>query len=171
MRTYVGIDIGKSGAIVAIYPDGSIEKHTTPKMGKEIDGGRFSDLINDIWNRSEEVVIAIEDVHSIFGTGAKSNFEFGRSLGIVEGVLQALRVNWYKVAPKTWQKIALLGVQKVKKLASNSNDTKAMALVAARRLYPKQDLRKSERAEKPDNGIVDALLIAHYAKVTYTKAN
>ena len=59
------------------------------------------------------------------------------------------------------------GIPKVlKKDGSGKVDTKAMALIAAKRLFPTTVLTKpdSKRATVPHNGIVDALLIAEYAR-------
>jgi hypothetical protein len=114
----------------------------------------------------------MENVHSIFRVGAKSNFQFGRALGIIEGILEALEIPYYKIQPKKWQEVCFEGVPRIMKpgkpaTGRGDTDTKAMALVAAQRLYPKLDLRKSTRAEKAHDGIVDALLLAHYAKLKY----
>lgn len=121
---------------------------------------------------SDHVVVILEDVHSIFGTSAGSNFEFGRGLGILEGVLEALEISYFKIAPKKWQATMFEGVRVIEKPGTkakgrNAYDTKAMALVAVQRIYPKLDLRKSSKAEKPHNGIVDGLLMATYAKLKY----
>jgi hypothetical protein len=51
-------------------------------------------------------LVVIEDVHSIFGSSSKSNFQFGRSLGILEGVVNALDIPYVKVQPKEWQKVS-----------------------------------------------------------------
>ncbi len=43
-------------------------------------------------------------------------------------------------------------------------DTKAMALVAVKRLFPDLKLTFGERATKPHDGLIDAVLIAEYAR-------
>ena len=43
-------------------------------------------------------------------------------------------------------------------------DTKAMALMAAKRLFPKVNLIMTERSTTPHDGLVDALLMAEYAR-------
>ena len=46
----------------------------------------------------------IEDVHSIFGASAKSNFMFGFNTGLLHGIIRALGLPLDQVQPKAWQK-------------------------------------------------------------------
>ena len=46
----------------------------------------------------------IEDVHSLFGMSAKSNFSFGRNLGVMTTLLELTQLPVHKVQPKVWQK-------------------------------------------------------------------
>jgi hypothetical protein len=46
-------------------------------------------------------------------------------------------------------------------------DTKAMALMAVKRLFPNQKLTFGERATVPHDGLVDALLMAEYSRRNY----
>jgi crossover junction endodeoxyribonuclease RuvC len=45
-----------------------------------------------------------ERVFAMAGQGVTSVFSFGRSLGVVEGVLGALKIKNSLVTPQTWQK-------------------------------------------------------------------
>lgn len=90
-----------------------------------------------------------------------SNFEW--VLGILEGMLAGMGFAYTKVIPKERQKVMWQGVSPVYK-SGKSVDTKATSLLAAKRLFPNEDLRKSERASKPHDGIVDALLMAEYCR-------
>lgn len=176
-KVHIGIDVGKNGAIVGIetLEDGSftIKKFPTPKIGDQIDTKGIKDILScEFDSENNSVTVIIEDVHSIFGASAKSNFQFGRALGLLEGIVVTLGLSFYKITPKIWQKECLVGIPAIAKPGSKAKgrgayDTKAMALIAARQLYPNVDLRKSQRAEKPCDGIVDALLMAHYAKLKY----
>lgn len=107
----------------------------------------------------------MEDVHAIFGASAKSTFNFGWSLGIIEGVLSGMGIAYTKVAPKEWQREMWQGIRPVYKSGnSKAIDTKATSLLAAKRLFPNEDLRRSARATLPHDGIVDALLMAEYCR-------
>lgn len=173
-KVYIGFDVGKNGGIAKISPDGKVEVQIMPLIGKgkgsEIDKKEIANWLGGM--DKSQVVVVIEDVHSIFGTSAGSNFQFGRALGILEGLIEGLQLQYVKVSPKTWQAVCFEGVPVIKKpgkkeTGRGSLDTKAMALVAAQRLYPKVDLRRSLKAEKPHDGIIDALLMAHFARLKY----
>lgn len=179
-RLYVGVDVGKNGGIVAIYPaDGSYEERVTTQVtpvigkgkGSEIDGKTLRALFKGFDDYAgTELTVVIENVHSIFGVSAGSNFQFGRALGLIEGLLMGMGISYVKVAPKEWQSVGFMGVPVIEKAGTKAKgaaryDNKAMALIAAQRLYPNLDLRKSQKAEKAHDGIVDALLMGHYAKV------
>ena len=71
-------------------------------------------------------------------------------------------ISYTLVPPKTWQKEMFLGIPAIQKAKSSANDTKAMALIAAKRLFP-EDMLKTNPKNKPHDGIVDALLISEYA--------
>ena len=101
----------------------------------------------------------IEDVHSIFGMSAKSNFSFGRNLGTVTTLLtlQSRNFGLDLVQPKIWQKYA--GVKK------KGKEIKKEVAEIAERLYPGCDIRG------PEGGLLDgrsdALLIAHFCAHKY----
>lgn len=178
MKLSIGIDVGKSGGIAVIYGE-EIHVYKTPLIAKgEIDIGEIKKIIVDHiiigGNKDQDLTTrcVIEDVHSIFGVGAKSNFQFGRSLGILEGITMSLGISMTKIAPKTWQKEMWQGIQPIQintgKKTKEGNikykvDTKGTSLIACKRTYPNVNLLPSERSTKPHDGIVDALLLAGYA--------
>jgi hypothetical protein len=171
----VGIDPGKDGGIAIIYPSGKIEAFATPKAADEIDISAIQKKFRVLGTLAKlgKVQCVLEDVHSIFGSSAVGNFQFGRALGIVEALLTANEIPFTKIAPKTWQKemwtgIKVIGAFSGKTLKSGKEqfkvDNKGMSLMAAKRLYPHVNLLPTERCKKPHNGIVDALLLAGYCK-------
>lgn len=182
----LGFDPGAKGGVVALYESGEIKMHRTPLVKKEIDINKFKniimDLLGDIDNNGNwlnDLQVIVEDVHSIFGAGAKSNFQFGRALGILEGIISALDIPYIKVAPKKWQSICFEGVPTIKKPGkpklnkttnqlepSYSTDTKAMALIAAKRIFPNTSFIPAGCRVEND-GLVDAALIAYYAKLKF----
>ena len=155
-------------------------------MSKEIDINAFKNIILDFagdvdtdGNWKSDVLIIVEDVHSIFGVGAKSNFQFGRALGILEGIISALNIPYIKIAPKKWQATCFAGVPVVykpgkikinkdgKEKLSQPVDNKAMALIAAKRIFPNVSFLATERSKVDHDGIIDASLMAYYAKLNY----
>ena len=56
------------------------------------------------------------------------------------------------------------GVEEITVTGKSTRDTKAMALVAAKRLFPDAKLTFGDKATKPHDGLVDALLMSEYGK-------
>lgn len=171
MNVFVGIDIGKNGAITGITDSGNGHTETasivTPVLPNgDIDVDRFADELRRFESTGHLAIIAIEKVHAIFGSSAGATFEFGRSAGIVEGIVKTMRLPHVMVAPKEWQKEMWSGVDKVKKSGKNSTDTKATSLIAVKRLFPKSILsdQSKPRSTKNHDGIVDSILIAEYGR-------
>jgi hypothetical protein len=46
-------------------------------------------------------------------------------------------------------------------------DKKVMSVLAAKRLFPRQDLRRTPNCTKPDDNLTDSLLIAEYGRRHY----
>lgn len=150
-KLVIGIDIGARGGIAAICED-QIEYSLL---------GSVSTWIKFIkgFKKKPELVV-IEDLHSIFGASAKSNFQFGVNNGIIIGALEAMDYKYTKVAPKKWQKAIWQDDDHIH--YGEKLDTKATSLNAALRLYPNEKFFMSSRSSVPHDGIVDAVLLATY---------
>jgi hypothetical protein len=161
----ISIDPGKNGAIVlSDYSKGipnQIESWKMPilKNGKDYDIRGISNLISSIENLS---LIVTEDVHSIFGSSAKSNFIFGLGVGIIRALIECSNIPYLLVHPKTWQKEAWQGISKVKDAKKNSQSS-------VHRLFPHVNLKASSRCTTDHDGIIDAILIGYYAYLKYKK--
>lgn len=160
--TSMGIDPGADGGIAIFTSDGNLTLYSIPKIGKAVDVYTLSRMIRDC-KLIDVKHCVIEDVHSIFGAGAKSNFQFGWIVGILEALLVANDISFTKVAPKAWQKLMHEGVPKMTKPGKTSSDTKAMSLMAAKRLFPNEGFLPTPRSSKPHDGLVDAALMAVYS--------
>lgn len=118
----LGVDPGKYGALVAIYPDGSIEYESTPLVlplskNSVVDSIRIGEFIDTISHM--DIVFVIENVHSMPGQGVSSTFKFGMTYGIVIGAVVARAssngslLSQHKVTPQKWKKeFDLLGKPK-----------------------------------------------------------
>jgi len=106
----------------------------------------------------------IENVHSIQGTSAKSNFNFGRNVGTINTLLDLQDFGKDLVTPKTWQKFAGIPA-KPKGTIRTSAQLKKLVAETCERLYPGCDIRG------PKGGLLDgrsdALMIAHYCAHKY----
>lgn len=168
-KVRVGIDVGKDGGIAVFVDDELKDYCVTPNIGTEIDLKHISEILNSYCPIEDDYHIVVEDVHALFGSSAKATFNFGWSLGILEGAISALSIPYTKVTPKDWQKELWKGVTTIYKPSKGESkrrsvDTKATSLLAAQRLFPSIDFRKSERAKKAHDGIVDAVLLAEYCR-------
>lgn len=165
---FAGIDPGKSGAVVILHEDNSITSFIVPIIGtKEVDRKELSRIIREELG-TENILVGLEDVHSIVGTAAAANFQFGWIKGLKEGLLSAYGVPHVLVAPKTWQKIIWSGIPNMKK-PNGKNDTKSMTLLAMQRFFPNESFLATERSKVPHEGIIDAAAIAKYMQIVYGK--
>lgn len=164
---YVGVDIGVNGGISVINTEGELSLFTIPKVKTKVDYSKlisiFDGIVRDGHRELVTVYCCLEDVHSIYGMSAKSNFNFGFIKGFK--VSQAISHNFiYElVPPKTWQKEIWTNSDKVYK-GNKRIDTKATSLLAAKRLFPKEAFLATARSSKPHDGLVDAALIAEYSR-------
>lgn len=161
----LSIDPGKKGGIViSDYKDGSLKDIKLFPMpllkNKEYD----LRTIKDIYKSHKDFVdfAAVEKVHSIAGSSAKSNFVFGTGFGIVLAFASFFEIPYLEVPPKTWQKVAWEGIAKVKDPKKNSDS-------ARHRLFPNIDFTPTKRSTKPSDGLIDAALIGYYVYQKYNK--
>lgn len=160
---YTWIDVWAKWWIVTINDKLEVESMRTIPTNKEwVDREELKvrlDMLN--W------YIAIEDVHSIYGMSAKSNFNFWF-------------IKWFKyacvadrdvelVAPKVWQKTAWDGndIVYITKWNKQVKDTKATSLKAAQRIFPWVDWRVWRQRVQQD-WLYDSALIAYWL---YMKVN
>jgi len=171
-KYYIGIDIGLLGAIVILNRDSNevVESFVMPRIGKVVDAHQLRNILH--FYRSQDCHVAFEDLHAIKNSSAGANYTFGFNGGIVEGIVAGLNLPFTRVSAKVWQKEMFVGVKQLQKPSNSGktmvNDTKKMALIAAKRLFPQANLFATSRSSVPHNGIVDALLIAGYVKRKFT---
>lgn len=141
---FLGIDVGKSGAIAAIDFDGKTFVDGICKLSAtDADVFAFIECVAG-WG---DCFAMIENVHSTPQMGVCSAFTFGRSLGFLYGVLTATRIPFESVSPQRWQK----------SMGCLTHGDKNISKAKAQQLWPKQ---------KITHATADALLIAEYARRT-----
>ncbi len=166
-RLFVGIDLGLDGALVALGSSGyEIVPMPTLASGKGKGGRRLYDVATLARVLASWREIAARELHvtaeqlSAFPSemGANANFQRGMALGLLQGALAALEIPHALVRPQTWQKVMHAG--------TSGSDTKQRSIVAAQRLFPNLDLRRTPRCKILHHGIADALLLAEYGRRT-----
>lgn len=150
----IGIDPGLSGAICALLIN---QNKVTFKSTAE-DPLILFNWFEQMKSTYNLRCITIEDVHSLLGMSAKSNFSFGRNVERVNLLAQLSKVRVELVTPKVWQKF--VGIKQ-----KGPAIKKEVAEIAAR-LYPNAPLYG------PKGGLLDgrsdSLMIAHYAAYNRT---
>jgi Holliday junction resolvasome RuvABC endonuclease subunit len=143
-----GIDPGRSGAVCVLDTDNLV----APVL---LDLDKFTIYEIALWMHNQDIdIVFLEDVHSIFGMSAKSNFSFGRNLGVVMALAQMItkgKPTEY-VTPKVWQKF--IGV------TAKGKAIKTDVANIARHMYPSIELYGPQGGLK--DGRADALMITHY---------
>ena len=145
-----GIDPGVNGAIAvldSLNPDSVVLLDLKKHSNTDIHNWLHSQL------RFRGTEIWVEDIHSMHGMSAKSNFSFGKNLGIVTTIAELMVGHLPKtVTPKIWQKY--IGV------TAKGKAVKKQVAKIAQYLYPQAELH-GKRGGLLD-GRSDALMIAYY---------
>jgi crossover junction endodeoxyribonuclease RuvC len=156
MNRTIGIDPGVSGGIAVLSGDGELlavdslpVRARLHGSGQQIDGAALMGWLMH-HRQGQPCMVFLEAVASRPGQGVRSVFNFGHSLGIIEGVLSALGMPYCLVNPSGWKKRA--GLTGKDKSASRS---------LAMQLYP--DYADRFRRIK-DDGLAEAVLIAKFGQ-------
>lgn len=148
-RRTLGIDVGLNGAI-ALIQDGelvgvvdmpTVTLDRNGKAKRQVSVPELVQIVKDF----DPTDAYVEKVFAMAGQGVTSVFSFGRSLGVVEGVLTTLKIKTTLMTPQTWQKG--LGV------TGGKDGSRARAM----ELFPEQ-MAQFKRVK--DDGRADAALIA-----------
>ena len=155
---YIGIDPGANGSICVL------DRTSSHPMFVSLDPKKHtaSEIIEALEDEVDPAycVAALEEVHSLHGMSAKSNFAFGGMFWRARTILEAMYMPYELVQPKAWQKA--VGAPSRKFLAEGM-DLKVAVADMAQGLYPKAKLHG------PRGGLLDgrsdALMIAHYLRL------
>ena len=147
MSVSIGIDPGKTGAIAVMDDDGIL-------CLEQFNVDKYVDVLSYVGRSTsaKDIKVCLEKVGAMPGQGVVSMFNFGHNLGVIEGILSALRIPYQLVPPQTWKKeFSLTG-------------DKAKSIEVCKKLFPWVDLRATDRSRKPSDGLAEALLMAEYAR-------
>ena len=125
--------------------------------GREIDVQGFAAIVEQL---SPHAVFIVEQA-SKHSPGKMALCSTWHSFACMTTTLKLLKVQWDLVQPQKWQR-AFWARPKMPK--GQKFDTKAAALVAAKRIWPCEEWLASDRCKIAHNGMVDAALIAEHAR-------
>ena len=93
------IDPGLKGAIALLYGDSTLYVYDMPILDKEVNGAAVYALFTEFLPRH----IYIEAQNSYL-MGRTSAFNFGQQMGVLKGVMAAMKIPYTGVTPATWKK-------------------------------------------------------------------
>src|SRR3990167_3546559 len=131
-KTYIGIDNGISGGVVALNEAGVVSyKILTPiisvKKGKgnksEYSLPAMVEILEIVKNFTDVQIIVLERAQSMPLQGVSSMFSIGKGFGMWQGIIAALKMPFVIVQPRTWQKEIFRDL--------NHKDTKQASIITA----------------------------------------
>ncbi|MFA6726942.1 MAG: hypothetical protein WCS17_01855 [Prevotella sp.] len=164
MKTIISIDPGAKG-FISIREDDTIDYVSII----EVDRKGLAEIFRELkkkYSDNKNVIVVMEEVHAIYGSSAKATFSFGSTFGFLLGLIMANNFPFALVQPKEWQKEVWVNLDKVYRYGDGKKtiDTKETSIAAAMRIFPNEDLRRSQRCKTIDDNKADSLLIGEYAR-------
>lgn len=154
---YIGIDNGLNGAIAVIKGKDIVFKTPMPTVKTGDSKNEYDcQTIVEILKKYPDSIVIIEKAHAMPLQGVTSMFNFGKSFGMMIGILTTLQFRYHIVHSKTWQKAVFRD--------QPHEDTKRASAVVAKRLFPKESFLPTERSKKIHDGLTDAVLMAYYGQ-------
>jgi crossover junction endodeoxyribonuclease RuvC len=151
---FVGIDPGQKGAIAIIDSFGIADVIDMPVINKEIDAKKIYEFLKkeffDYHIDVKDIFCLIEKSQSMPGQGVRSVFSYGKGYGKLIAILECFNINFVELHPVKWKRYFNL-------IKKNKNES----------------IREAEKKFKnikiKNDGQAEALLIAKYAKLNYSK--
>lgn len=152
---YIGVDPGldgafavldKNGELIQVYDMPTVEVIVNKKAKRKVAPAAIADELK-IYTTDGRCVAICESVSARPGQGVTSMFGFGRSLGVVEGVLAGMGIPYELVPPPTWVKHM--------RVAPGKGGSRSRAM----EIWP---AKAGEFKRVMDDGRADAALIALY---------
>ena len=143
-----GIDPGNKGAMCVLDSD-------DPVYLALLDLDKATIYEATKWLHLQQVdQVFLENVHSLYGMSAKSNFNFGKNLGIVRTIAEVVTKGKEPilVTPKVWQKY--IGV------TTKGKEIKKQVAQISKQLYPHANLYGPQGGLK--DGRSDSLMVSYY---------
>lgn len=156
----LGIDPGLKGAFTVRDLEGTFFNfYEMPVVGSEINIVGIRDLIREIIREAKlndaRLKAYVEKVSSRPGNAAQAMVKFGTGFGVILGVLVCNDIALVLVPPQTWSKELHQGVD-------GKLEAKKKSHIAAQRLFPSVNLKRTPKCKKDDEGYIDSLLLAEF---------
>lgn len=157
---YIGIDNGLTGGLCMLsdHPGPPIAMCVMPTRGKS-KGNEVDVQAVDDWicrNANGNYVTVVIETPGKHSPGVQALTSMWDSYGSLRAICEVRGYRHHRITPQRWQKIMLPACAK--------GDTKPAALAMARRLWPDEKWLATPRCSKPHDGMIDAALIAEFAR-------
>lgn len=158
----IGIDNGVSGALTAISSHSGALIDAIPMPIQKARKGNEIDVV-EVERWIKNVSAGFHNVHCAIleepggSKSAKAATSMAGSFHALRTVLTLAGIRWHRITPQKWQREMMPGC--------NAGDTKPRALELAKRLWPDETFLATERSKVPNHNIVDAALLAEYARI------
>jgi hypothetical protein len=160
---YLGIDNGLTGALVALSDVSSVAPIRMDIMpvrkkakGNEVNGELVLAFIESLHCDVRCDLTVILEIPGKHSPGAQALCSMWDSFGVLRAICEVKGIRHHRITPQQWQKVMLPGCEK--------GNTKPFALSVARRLWPSESWLATPRSSTPHSGLIDAALIAEYAR-------
>lgn len=162
---FVGIDPGTRGGLVAINALGEVlSAIVMPMDGKAVSLVKVREWLVEVslavGRPSGRLLVALEKPSVRPGQNPSGTLTMGMNWGRLQAALELSDAEYVVVTPQTWRRG--LGIPQ----GSTRDQCKEGALDMARTQFPDLDLLPGTRRIKPHDGLVDAVLLAQYARKT-----
>jgi crossover junction endodeoxyribonuclease RuvC len=147
-----GIDPGLTGALAFLRDNDTITVYLMPVLRasatkREIDMTALTALLVEY----KPSLVILERVHAMPKQGVASSFQFGRSLGRIEGLTAAYKT--LLVTPQEWKRVVL----------KDTDKSKEAAVAFCRRRWPGVSLTP-KGCTKPHHGLAEALCMCEFGR-------
>ena len=160
---FIGIDPGLQGAIATIRESGYIDAIILPTFfnGKKtvLDNSTLASRFSLFNTTDIKWYAVLEQQQAMPKQGVTSMFSIGYGFGVLKQCLVDFSISHEVVRAQAWQKE--FGI------SGRKGNTKTQALQICQDLFPDVNLLATEKSRKPHEGIVDAVLIAEFARRRY----
>ena len=160
---FIGIDPGLQGGIATIRESGYIDVLIMPTTlnGKKrtLNNPTLASVFSLLDAADIKCYAVLEQQQPMPKQGVTSMFSIGYGFGVLKQCLIDFNISHEVVRAQEWQKE--FGI------TGRKGNTKTQALRICQDLFPDVNLLATERSKKPHEGIVDAVLIAEFARRRY----
>jgi Holliday junction resolvasome RuvABC endonuclease subunit len=171
MISYLGIDPGISGGFAVVSGDRILYKMVMPTLSFTTEAGKTKTeldregILSFLATIPPHTHVVIEEVQAFRKQDITATCTTCRNHGMLLMALTFAHMYVSEVPSDVWQ--SHFGIFPANRAGGKS--TKEQAFDIARMIFPDEDFKKSERAHKPHDGVVDATLMAKYCQALFSR--